>query len=577
MPVVSQATSTYLWFMRAGVVNRARRFGAQIRSPRYAIAVLLGSAYFFFLFVFPYFLHGTEPRSSSGSGIMQISRGAGALAVALLAASWWLWRTDSRSITLTPAEANLLVPAPLSRRQLIQFKLLTSQPGLLFSALLLSGLTHSSTLPFWMRLAAAWVLFATLQMHRYGASLVHTTLSDHGGVALRRVWPAAFIFTAMLGAVMWSVAAGLRAAPVGGMSMKLLFDSLASPPARIALLPFHAVLAAVNAVDVAVWVPAFATAAGIAVLHYIWVIRTDAAFEESAAAAGVKRAAIVEAAKAGRAARFRAQPKEGERVAAPWFKLAPLGNPAIAVFWKNVLGVTRGFSKRMLAGAIPLFIFLIFIFMNRDRAGSSGIAMIGGMCLGYGGIVTVMGPLRIRHDFRTDLQKIELLRTLPVGGTDLAGAEIMTSTIVVCLLQLLLLSAGIGAFLYAGRLPAPHYVAYAVAPAMIVLFAINATMVTLHNLVAVIYPAWTSKPGGIEMFGVAMISMIGGLIVLVLSLIGPSLVALAAFASMGGQWGKYAYIPAIAGLIAGMYVQLLLLVMWLGRVYDRMDPVERTA
>lgn len=571
---MSNATSAYLWFMRAGARNRARRFRSQIRSPRYAIAVLLGGAYFFLLFVFPLFLDGPE-RSAPSGGILQLSRGVGALAVALLAASWWLWRTDTRGISLTPAEANMLVPAPISRRQLIQFKLLTSQPSLVVSALLISGLTHSSALPFWMRFLASWVLFATLQMHRYGASLMHTSLSQHRGSALRRVWPAALVFTAMLGAVLWSVAVTMRAAPVGGLTMQMVFDGLAAAPASIALVPFRAVLAAVNAVDVTTWMSAFAIASGIAALHYVWVIRMDAAFEETAAAAGVKRAALVEAARAGRAARFRALPKDGGTLRAPWFPLPPSGNPAIAVLWKNVLGVTRGFSSKMIAGAIPLIIFFAIFFMNRDKPGGGGMALIGALALGYGGMVTLMGPLRIRHDFRTDLQKVELLRTLPVGGTDLAAAEITTSAIVVSFLQLLLFSVGIAVLLYSGKITQPRYVAFAALPVLLTFFALNATMVTVHNIIAVMYPAWKSKSGGIEMFGVALIFMIGGLIVLVLSMIGPSLVALAAVAGMGAQWGRHAYIPAIAGMITGMYAQLMLLVIWLGRVYDRMDPIER--
>jgi hypothetical protein len=573
--MTGNATSTYLWFMRAGMRNRARSFLAQVRSPRYAIAVLFGAGYFFFLFVFPLFIREPGHTASPGGGIMQLARGAGALALALLAASWWLWRTDSRSISLTPAEANLLVPAPITRRQLIQFKLLTSQPGLVLSALLVTGLSHSSALPFWARFIAFWVLFATLQMHRYGASLVHTSLSESGSTALRRVWPAALIFAVMLGSVLWSIAATMRAAPVGGFTMQMVFTSLASRPASIALIPFHAALGAVNAIDLASWTPAFAVASGIALLHYIWVIRMDAAFEETAAAAGVKRAALVEAAKAGRAARFRAQPKEGEAVRAPWFTLSPAGNPAVAILWKNVLGVTRGISRKMLAGAVPVVIFLMIFFFNRDRAGRGGFGVFGFMALGYGAMVSLMGPLRIRHDFRFDLQKIELLRTLPVGGTDLAAAEIMTSSIVVSLLQLILVGAGVGLLIYGGILKHTHYVALAAGPALLLLFAINATMVTVHNVVAVIYPAWKSKPGGIEMFGVAIITMILGLVVLALSLIGPSIVALVAVVGMGAQWGRHAYIPAAAGLVAGTYMQLALLVVWLGRVYDRMDPVER--
>lgn len=566
----------YGWFLRTSSRNRARRFKAQIKSPRYAFALLFGAAYFFFIVVFPYVMRShSRGGAAPPDAFLSISRGAGALGLAILAATWWLWRTD-QGILLTPAEANLLVPAPITRKQLIQFKLIGAQPGILMSAAFISLLTHSSHLPIGMRMLGAWCLVTTLQLHRYGASLVHTSLSEHGGTGWRRVWPAAIIFAAMLGTVLWSIAGAYRTAGSNGLGMRMVFDRLATPPASIALAPFHAVLAAMNAIDVHTWYRAFPISVAIVVLHYFWVIRMDAAFEETAAATGVKRAAAVEAIRANRGVRFRSLPKEGETVRAPWFPLAEVGNPVVAILWKNVLGVTRGISPKMLMRFIPVVIGILVFMKTQDHSKGGMLAVIGVMAMSYSLMITLIGPMRIRHDFRADLQRIQLIRTLPIGGAHLAIAEVTTSAVLVSLIQMALLSIGLGALIMAGKVHDMKLVSYAALPAIIAIFAMNSTMVTIHNIAAVSFPAWTSKPGGIEMFGIMMMAMIGGAIILLLSLVGPAIVGFSAVTSMGLQWGRHAYIPGGAGVIIGMYAQLLLLLQWLGRSYDKMDTIERS-
>jgi hypothetical protein len=108
------------------------------------------------------------------------------------------------------------------------------------------------------------------------------------------------------------------------------------------------------------------------------------------------------------------------------------------------------------------------------------------------------------------------------------------------------------------------------------MFGLNSTVVAVHNWAALRYPAWVSKPGGIEMFGTGMMIMIIGLVIVVLALIVPAITAVSAFAGMGMSWGRRAYIPAAAGALVGMYVQLGFVLMRVGIAYDRMDPAERT-
>ena len=111
---------------------------------------------------------------------------------------------------------------------------------------------------------------------------------------------------------------------------------------------------------------------------------------------------------------------------------------------------------------------------------------------------------------------------------------------------------------------------------MLVLIALNTTMIVIHNGAALVFPAWAGhKPGGAEMFGLTMLMMLASLLLLVLSLIGPAVIGGVAALSVRATFGARAYIPGAIAAIVAFYAQLVLLTMWLGRAYDRMDPTGR--
>ncbi len=561
------------WFIATSTRNQVRRFVGRLKSPRYAIAVILGVLYFGFILIGPLLMPDDGERP--GRGMVGLMRTGGALVMLLLAATWWLWRTNRDGIMLSPAEANMLVPAPLTRPQLIRFKLMTAQPSLLLSAFIMSLLTHGSALPLVLRFPASWALLTTLQLHRFGSSLVHTSVAEQGRAGWRRVWPAALLFAAVLAAlVIPAVQTYLRD---GGLIVTQMMALMGEPPASIALAPFNAVMAAVNATTSAGWMRAFAIAVAILVAHYVWVIRMDAAFEEGAADAGARRAKLVEAVRSGNMAAARAEKNAGKAVRPPWFPLGAMGEPAVAILWKNVLGVTRGIAAKLVMSIIGIAAFMaVIISRGSDDSGPGFLGMIGIMGLSYGGLITFLAPGRIRHDFRTDLRRIELLRTLPLGGTRLAAAEITTSTIVLTLMQFALLTVGLVAMVASGQIRMTGQIVALIVPAAVLFIGLNATMMTFHNGFAIVFPAWSGqKPGGVEMFGLAMLTVFASLLLFVLSLIGPIVVGGVAAMSMLPAWGTRAYIPGGAAAIIAVFVQLALLLVWLGRAYDRMDPTGR--
>jgi hypothetical protein len=560
------------WFIRKAGRNRARLLGTRMRSPRYAIAIIIGALYFGALLILPILFGDDSPRQNTTLGLLQA---AGPLLLVLLVASWWLLRSDTSGIVLTPAESSLLVPAPISRTQLILFKLLVTQPAIMVSALIAAMLAHSATLPLPLQFLGSWLLFTTLQLHRYGASFVSTSLAEHGRSGLRRMWPAALAF-AVLGFCIFAPIVTDVAAHGAAMTLDRLQHDLQTQPAATALAPFRAVIAPFAAETNAQWLQAMVVALGILILHFVWVIRMNAAFEEGAANAGYRRAQVVEAVKAGRGIAFAARSKSVDGRRGNWFPLSSHGHPAVAILWHHVLSITRGLSRRIISIATSVLIFVgIMTFTGRDSK-MGLLPVMGIMLLSYGGMVTFMAPARVRYDFRSDLRRLELLRTLPVGGTGLAAAEIATSSIVVTLMQFALVGAGLALSIVGGRITADMQLYMIIALGAVLLPVLNATMIVVHNGFTIVFPAWSNRQnGGIEMFGFMLLFMLASLVIFAVLLIAPLLIGGVMWIAMSGSWGTRAGIPAAAAALAAACAQLWLLIVWLGRAYDRMDPTGR--
>jgi ABC-2 type transport system permease protein len=220
-----------------------------------------------------------------------------ALFVALPIAFWWLVKADPRALAFSPAEMQLLFPAPLTRRTLILYKLARGQMAVLlnvaiFTVIFLRERTGAGA---GQRALGFWILFTTLYLHRLGAAL--TRLGGVGRVdgAARRVVPA-LVIGGGLTAVAWSLQVAVPPAMEAGVpgAVPILIDALRTGPAGVVLAPFRALMAPAFTREAAEWLAAIGVALAILLAHLLWVIRADVAFEE-ASATGAARAAASEA------------------------------------------------------------------------------------------------------------------------------------------------------------------------------------------------------------------------------------------------------------------------------------------
>jgi ABC-2 type transport system permease protein len=309
----------------------------RLRQPKYLIGAILGAAYFYFYFY--KFLFGGDfikgPQMVSDALWPHVS--AAMLLVAMILFSWII-PASRASVQFTEAEIAFLFPAPIKRRTLIIHKLIKSQLALLIIAVIMTLITgrYRAGSEAWFRMAGWWTILNTLNLHRIGASF-----------ALQRLREA--------GMTDWKRRLGVVLAIAGVVStVVVLRDSLPPPPTSPApgkmpdfgawgvqiaqsqplatiLAPFRWIVAPYFARDLLSFVVAFAPAAGILLLHFLWVIRADVSFEEASIAAAQKRAALLSAHSKGE---FRAR---SPKARTPVWQLRAAGFAPWGFLWKAMI------------------------------------------------------------------------------------------------------------------------------------------------------------------------------------------------------------------------------------------------
>jgi ABC-2 type transport system permease protein len=566
----------YLW--RHSLWNRWRTWIRRLRQPRYAVAFLLGLAYFGWF--------GADMARSNGqiepARILNVASNFLPLFAAIITAAWWAGSRSYMVLAFTPPEVQFLFQGPISRRTLLDYKLLRAQVRVLLLVAMLTVMLHAmAPLPWPFVAIGLWLVLATAHLHQVAAGLVRTSWTRHGTAGLRRHWlPLAIIVAAaaILVATLVSAVAALRNISSGAGFVAVLNAALARPAPALVLLPFKVLVGPLLAPDLGAWALAMLGTAVLWGLHYLWVIRIDAAFEETAARAGTERQAMLSALREGRGFSLLRAQRKG-RVAAPWFRLRPTGHPAVAVFWKNLTAFTRNLSATGVAAIGLLFVafrvLMAFVSATPRQAALAAAVLPGMMAV----TAIFMGPMFLRNDLRTDFQRQELVRTFPLSGRALVAAEVggSAASLTLVVVALLTLAAGFLAF-PAMELPQPWMLPAAWLTGLAVAAPLCFLTMGIQNGLAVLFPAWArlgpAQQHGLDQMGNMILVMLTTVVLLAIGLLPPLLVGAVVGFSLYLGIGAWAFLPAALAAWAALVGECVGALVLLGRAYDRMDPSQ---
>lgn len=567
-----------LYLSQRSFVNSMRRRIERLRQPKYLIGFCIGLLYFYWLIVRPSGSGGPRPYDGSIPAswhLGEVFAVAGLLAVVLLT---WAFGTAETPFTFQLAETDFLFTAPLTRRQVIQFRLVRSQLALLVSALfsvILFSRAHFHT-GLLLRVFGVWLLYLTLQLHNAGAALVRASLTEQGVTGIKRKIGSLVVLGGLV-AALWL---GLRAtvpevlaawdeSPDRGAAV--LVQALHHGALGVALWPFFAISGPLLASGPTEFLARLPAALVVLAVHYLWVIRSTLAFEEAAVEHANRVARRIEAMRRGRADVPTHSGKGG--VSRALVPLSATGSPAGAIVWKNVTGALREFRPRTL-----LLLGILVFAVGSALAGRGGAqVLVPVLSLALAGVVLLLGPLALRYDLRRDLDLLDVLKTWPVRPRDLVGAQVLAPTLVLSAVSgLAILGAFATSLSNASLPPMGERIVYLIA-GLLAVPPVVLVLVLVQNAAVLLFPAWTTigpeRATGFEAMGQRILIFVGTAFALLIAVLPAAVVGavlgIAAHA-LGAGRAATAAIWSVSGA-AMLGFECWLVVMLLGPVFEKME------
>jgi hypothetical protein len=207
--------------------------------------------------------------------------------------------------------------------------------------------------------------------------------------------------------------------------------------------------------------------------------------------------------------------------------------------------------------------------------------MLGAFSFAGSAFAIVLAPQVLRIDMRQDLRHLDLLKTWPVKASAIVRGELIWPGVIITAAAWTMLA--IATFLSATMLTNVSAgwrigggLALAIlAPAMVF------SQLTIHNAVALIFPAWVplgnQRPRGLDAMGQRLIMLGGTWLLLTISLLPGAIAGGIVWLALRLLIGAAALVPAavVCSVIVGL--EVLLATEAMGPAYERLDAmaVER--
>ena len=450
-------TAAFAYLTLCSIRNSVRLRLRRLRQARYLL-VGLGLILYF----------GSMMWNRPPSGILsiptayrqQVEVAAAAIAAALLGLTWVL--PNSLALQFTSAEVQFLFPAPITRRQLIGYKL----SRLLLGAVGTSVFFTLLMAPPRLLPAAGFAgrTFVILCGHGALPDRCVAVPQEHGGA--RRLQGARRIAVLATALILTPAAAWVLA--------------------RVAFAPAGALLYVLP------------LAAALLIAIWLWVVRSDASFEEAAAESAERlRLAINKG-------QLTLPRRRANRSSS--FSLAPRGPIEGAILWKNWMLISRPSRAAIVIITVLFGILFVGLWVTEDLGRS--LSVFGLLSFIAAGVIVLFGPSTLRVDLRQDLAQLAIIKTWPVSGAAVFRGELLAPLIALSLgaaVPILLGSMLDDRIMLGPGAPPALRAGFAVAALLVASTLILAQLV-IQNGIAVTFPAWVSVTpdgtiGGVEQDG----------------------------------------------------------------------------
>lgn len=443
--------------IRRNLRAKLRRLRSAFRSPKRMAASL-------FMLVFFAFIVGQSVLVAVVNGPTDPALARSTIPVGLLAMTVLnlILTKPETGIVFLPAEVDFLFPAPFRRSELLVYKIigaaLTSAAlGLFFS------LFAFRYVPVWFAgFVGITLSLMFLQLIQMAVALLASTVQETAYTRGRRY--------VLIGVVL-VIAVGLAAAlATDGANIVTVATHWRDSWIGMAVLaPFEMFGRTITAETIPQFAGWGAAATAIVMLLALIVVRLDANFLEVSAAASEKRYELIQRARRGNP--WAAIGGTGSKRRIPQL---PRWGGAGPIAWRQMCTALRG-SRRLVfllilfgaGSAVPMFVV-----SGRGHSATPLLAIAAPILLFY-------LPMMLQFDFRGDVDRIDVLKSLPIRPLAMVIGQLATPIAIASVLQLTCI---------AGAAIVERKVSWILIAVVACLLPVNLLVFALENLVFLLFP-----------------------------------------------------------------------------------------
>jgi len=529
-----------LWFLlRLRFVAWGRRVARGLRGVKGVLLVVFGFCMLGMLVVSAV----RQPRHRVDGEALRLYGTGALLAYCVMVV---LTSAGEPAVTFSAAEVDFLFPGPFSRRELLAYKIL----GSAFSSLITAGLMLTWLGHYAHSLAAAFfavmLMLNFLQLFSMAVAMFSGLMGARAFNLQRKIILFVLTVAVVVGIGHW-LQLRQGQGPIQWMAAaeKISIFRLALAPLRW----FTEVFAAQSAAELIVW---GSSALLVNLIMVLVVFLLDVQFLEASAAASERHYARLQRVRSSGvfAGRMPAgKPRWGLGEPPGWGGMGPLAWRQMLALLRNLRGVLVFLAMFILFGMGPAFM------RSQGKVQSASVAFF------FIPMMSLFMLPRLTFDFRGDIDRMDVLKTLPLPPWKLVVGQLITPVLIVSFVQVLviiiMLSGG-----------APRQVGWLAA--MVVPF--NFVAAAIENLVFLWFPvrAVPTMAVDVQFMGRQSLFLIMKMLMLGAAAGAAGLVGAAV------SWAGGSMLPTLASAWIMLGLAGAAMVPWVARAFVRFDVTRDT-